>query len=692
MARLLTNAFRSYLAKQFAETMLHPHGADYYDNIYYIGAHKSTSFPNDVEPPTPLTDIRSTHYDLYDELLFGKHVTSDDISEMARNIPWQAGTVYDMYDDTAQNLELLHYFVVSFEASQYHVFKCLNNNGGVASTSQPLLSETSADDLYYKTGDGYEWKYMYSITQGEYQKFATADYVPVIPNANVVANSVPGSLDTIIIEEPGSSYRSYATGNIKTASVGGDPLIYAIESSDMTLSSNDYFYENCSIYIDSGPGDGEIRTIIDYYITGGEKIILVDSPFETTPSRSSTFIIAPRVFITGDGANARARALVNTDDGSIEEIVIVDRGSNYTYADIQVVGNTGTTAVAVASSAQVRAIIAPPGGHGSDPVTELCSSHVCIGVSFVGTEANTIPATNDFRKITLIKNPLFNEVKFDLDTSWASSGFSVGDIVNQASTNAQGKITGYSANTIVLTNVNGFFITSNTSDSNTAISNGTESANILTIDRDFDTFDQRSIYAVTFLDDGPLSTGFLQDETVVQAGLSSVDTINLVKLTLEGTQTAYEFFDGETVTQSNIGGTATGIVVARYLNILTLSNVSGYFVIGTNIAGGTSGASFDVTKYDNTITATATGIVHEVKTNSVALTGVNGTFLLSDTETNTINTFKGQTSQAIAQIDDISTSSAQLIDGTGQFMYVENFVPIARDPDQTERIKLVIEF
>ena len=178
----------------------------------------------------------------------------------------------------------------------------------------------------------------------------------------------------------------------------------------------------------------------------------------------------------------------------------------------------------------------------------------------------------------------------------------------------------------------------------------------------------------------------------IQAGLSSVDTINLVKLTLEGTQTAYEFFDGETITQSNIGGTATGIVVARYLNILTLSNVSGYFVIGTNIAGGTSGASFDVTKYDNTITATATGIVHEVKTNSVALTGVNGTFLLSDTETNTINTFKGQTSQAIAQIDDISTSSAQLIDGTGQFMYVENFVPIARDPDQTERIKLVIEF
>jgi len=55
MARLLTNAFRSYLAKQFVDTMLHPHGADYYDNIYYIGAHKSTAFPNDLIPPETLS-------------------------------------------------------------------------------------------------------------------------------------------------------------------------------------------------------------------------------------------------------------------------------------------------------------------------------------------------------------------------------------------------------------------------------------------------------------------------------------------------------------------------------------------------------------------------------------------------------------------------------------------------------------
>jgi hypothetical protein len=77
---------------------------------------------------------------------------------------------------------------------------------------------------------------------------------------------------------------------------------------------------------------------------------------------------------------------------------------------------------------------------------------------------------------------------------------------------------------------------------------------------------------------------------------------------------------------------------------------------------------------------------------TIALTGVNGTFLLSDANTNTINSFKGQTSQSVASLTDIDESRNKLVDGSGEFMYVENFVPIDRDESQTERIKLVIEF
>lgn len=698
--RLITNKFKTHSAKQFVESLTEPQ-----NTIYYLGAHRNTPFPSDSIPPEPLNTVAGTHYEMYDELVFGKHVLSSDVSHMIKNITWTSGTVYDMYDNQTLDLETKNFYVISQEANEYHVFKCLNNNGGVASTQAPLRSETAPDDDFYVTSDGYQWKYMYTITTSQWEKFATVDYAPVFINANVTANAVSGSIDTIMIEDGGSSYRSYATGNIKESSIGGDPLYYTLESSDMTLSANDNFYENCSIYIDSGPGDGEIRTIIDYFTTGGERTIVVDHPFETALGRTSTFIIAPRVFIAGDGSNAKARAVVNTDNGSISSIEIINRGSDYTFAAVEVVGNTGTTAVATTTSAVARAIISPPKGHGGDVINELYASKVGISVSFTGTESSTIPVANDYRKISLIKDPLFKNADIQLTTTVASSGLQIGEVITQASTGAYATVTGLSANTVSLTNIRGFFETSTfDSGANTWIANTSVVGSLSdgvgyidSIDRSFETFDQREIYQVEILDFGiPAYGNFIEDEAVVQAGLQEVLTTNLVKLRLSGTETAYAFSDGEIVSQDNGAITSTGVVVSRYTNVLTLTAPSGYFTVNNSITGLTSGATATVTDYDNTLDATAVGYAHEVDitgtAGTIALTGVHGTFLLSDAETNTINSFKGQTSQAIASLIGIDSSRNKLVDGSGEIMYVENFAPISRDTDQTERVKLIIEF
>ena len=692
--KLITNKFRTHSAKQFVESLTEPQ-----DTIYYLGAHRSIRFPNDSLPPNPVNSVSAAHYEMYDELIFGKHVLSEDVVHMIRNIQWLSGTVYDMYDPQTVDLELTNFYVISQEASEYHVFKCLNNNGGVASTSQPRRSETSPDDDFYLTADGYQWKYMYTITPSQWLKFATNDYAPVFINADVTANAVSGSIDTIVVENGGSSYRSYATGNIKEAALGGDPLYYTLESSDVTLSANDSFYENCSIYIDSGPGDGEIRTIIDYFTTGGERTIVVDHPFETIPNRTSTFIIAPRVFIGGDGANAKARAVVNTSTGSVSSIEIINRGSNYTFASVEVVGNTGTTAVATTTSAVARAIISPPGGHGGDIINELFANKIGISVSFIGTESNTIPVENDYRKISLIKDPLFKDGDLQLTTTVASTGLQVGEVINQSSTGAYATITGLTANTVSLTNIRGFFETS-TVGANTTLVVGNTSGGVGTIDsidRSFETFDQRDIYQVEILDAGiPSYGGFVEDETVIQSGLSQTLATNAIKLRLAGTDTAYAFVDGEIISQNNSPITATGIVVGRYTNILTISSPTSYFTVNNAVTGLTSGAVVTVTDYDNTLDATAVAVVHEVNVSgtigTIAVTGGHSAFLLSDDETNTINSFKGQTSQAIASLTGIDSSKNKLVDGSGEIMYVENFAPITRDTDQTERIKLVIEF
>ena len=683
--KLLTNYFKTHAAKQFIESLSEPQ-----NTVYYVGAHRSTSFPNDMAPPDPNTSTSGTHYDLYDELIFGKRVNSTDVVHMAKYIPWVSGTVYDMYDNLLQDLPSKNYFVASVEAGSYHVFKCLNNNGGVASTSQPLRSEVEPEDDFYRKPDGYEWKYMYSITPTQWQKFATDDCMPVFENTLVTANAVSGSIDTIVLQNPGSRYASYAVGNIKESAIGGNTLIFALESDTVTLSSNSGFYENCSIYIDEGSGDGEIRTIVDYFTSGGERRILIDRPFDTLPARDSVFKISPRVIISGDGENMLARAEANTVTGEITEVIIIDRGKNYTYADVEIVGNTGFTS-ATTTSAVARAVISPPGGHGSNVINELIANKVGISVAFTGTENNKIPASNEYRKISVIKDPLFKDVNINLNNT--AETYTAGETVIQTSTGATGKVSNRSANTISLTNISGFFVTSNTSNTSTGLLGQTSNvlAYINSIDRAFDTFDQRKIYDVDVIDPG-LSGGFISDETVIQAGLNQIDT-GFAKLTLAGS--AYSFVDGELVTQAVSG--ATGTVVGRFVDTLTLNNIDGFFVVGETVSGVTSAVATNVTDVDTTFAATAVGDVHEIiagvgNAASIALVNVNGEFLISDDLTNTINTFRGESSQAIAQVNAIDETRNKLVDGSGEFIYVENMIPIERDPDQTERIKLVIEF
>ena len=674
------------MAKQFVESLSEPQ-----NTLYYIGAHRSLRYPNDLSPPEPDTSISGTYYELYRDLIFGKHVRSEDVKHMIRRITWVQGTVYDMYDSTLLNPETKNLYVVTDEAGAYSVFKCLNNNGGSPSTSKPFASEVTPEDDFYRKDDGYEWKYMYTITASDHLKFGTTDYIPVFQNANVVSNAIAGSIDTMLLIDGGSNYASFAAGNIKESGIAGNNQILSLESDTITLSANAGFYENCSLYIEGGAADGEVRTIVDYFTSGNERRVLIDSPFNTLPDRGSVFKISPRVIISGDGQNAAARVDVNTATGSVSSIMVINRGSGYTYADVAIIGNTGIVSAETTTSAIARVIISPPGGHGSDAINELYANRVGISVAFSGTENATIPATNDFRKISLIKDPLFLEADLILNTT--AEIYEPGEIITQASTNASAKVVNRSANTITITNISGYFATSNTANTVTGILGGSSNAlsYINSIDRDFETFDQRKIYQVEILG-GAINNAFILDETVVQSGLNTLQG-SIIKLTLDGS--AYVFKDGEIVVQTGTG--AVGTVIGRFDSVLTLTNTSGYFATNTAISGAVSNTAVVVINFDNTFEATAVGSIHEITsgvgdTAVIALTNTVGEFLLSDDQTNTINTFSGQTSQAIASVTGLDNAKTKLVSGSGEFMYVENMIPIARSVNQTERIKLIVEF
>ena len=66
--KLITPYFKTHSAAQFLESFSEPQ-----NTVYYVGAHRSQPFASDSSPPDPFTDVYSTHYNLYDELVFGKH-------------------------------------------------------------------------------------------------------------------------------------------------------------------------------------------------------------------------------------------------------------------------------------------------------------------------------------------------------------------------------------------------------------------------------------------------------------------------------------------------------------------------------------------------------------------------------------------------------------------------------------------
>jgi hypothetical protein len=107
------------------------------------------------------------------------------------------------------------FFVIT---DQNNVYKCIHNGfspnfpNGTPSTIKPSVTDTSGT---FKTSDGYIWKYMFSCERDVYSKFQTSNYIPVTPNTEVIENSIPGTIDNIVLMNGGIGYRIFEEGFLK---------------------------------------------------------------------------------------------------------------------------------------------------------------------------------------------------------------------------------------------------------------------------------------------------------------------------------------------------------------------------------------------------------------------------------------------------------------------------------------------
>jgi len=516
MGTLIKNEFKTHNARQFIESL-----DETSNSVYYVFTGKPQTYTED-STPTPTDSVTNAQYQVWDEMISGKQITTDDAKHMIKKNAWANNNAYQAYDDRNGSLRGTKYHIVTTEGSDYHVWKCVaNNQSSGNSISKPLYSDVSSslNTLYIKTADGYQWRFMYTITGTNYTKFTTTNHIPYYAHTNASTNAVSGSLDAYIVTNSGNNYNEFCNGTFTTVT---NSTSQVLASSDFTLSTNNDFFNNCAIYIKSGTGAGGLNKIIDY--NGSSKVITLESAWSTNPSTSdSVFEISPSVTIKGDGTSATARALVNTSSNTIANVEVVTRGSAYTYVDVTIEANN----MASANLAVVRAPIAPTGGHGSDPINELEASHVGISIELANTESANIPTDNDFRQVGILKDPKHANVQIN---GTVSGSWTVGEKVTQANTTSHGYVISANSSSVLLANVVGHISTGNSTnhanisgaDSSATMNvtsffvNTTEAATINTSNESqrssFSTFDQRHFFKHTL----GSASAFNEDEKIVQ--------------------------------------------------------------------------------------------------------------------------------------------------------------------------------
>ena len=276
MAAIITDQIRILNAKNFVS------GVSSSSNSYYsfIGLPNPSDYQSDwdTNPPAP-KDNFSEENDYWDTMIALKKINSSDVRQVIPKRNWTSGTTYDMYRHDysvtntaavsgATNLYSAFYYVMN---SDFRVYICLqngtdpNNPNGKPSLDEPLFTDLEPRSAG-SSGDGYVWKYLYTIKPNEVVKFESTDFMPVpadwptsSDNATVRDNAVDGSIKIVTVTNDGvglgTANQTYTRVPIEgdgsgaecTLTVGADSKV-----SGVTVSNQGSGYSFGSLNLSSG--------------------------------------------------------------------------------------------------------------------------------------------------------------------------------------------------------------------------------------------------------------------------------------------------------------------------------------------------------------------------------------------------------------------------------------------------------
>jgi hypothetical protein len=195
MSAIVTDQFRILNANNFVESIENSANSYYVflslPNPTIVGFGRSDNW--NTNTPAPIDNF-SYNSHAGDVMMFGKKVSSANVRRIVRRIDWVSGTRYEAYRHDygilnptpltkAARLYDANYYVMN---SDYRVYICIDNgSSGIGTFGNVSQDEPKFTDLEPSragdSGDGYIWKYLFSISPSDVIKFDSTEYITV-PN------------------------------------------------------------------------------------------------------------------------------------------------------------------------------------------------------------------------------------------------------------------------------------------------------------------------------------------------------------------------------------------------------------------------------------------------------------------------------------------------------------------------------
>ena len=207
MPAIVTDQFRILNANNFVESVENT------NNSYYVflGLANPTGAPtlagygrtSDWDSATPApTDSFSYRAHAGDTMMFGKKISSANIRRIIRRVDWTAGSRYEIYRNdispnnqspltSANRLYDANYYVLN---SDFKVYVCIDNGSsgadpkGNISQDEPTFTDLEPSKAG-NSGDGYVWKYLFTVSPSDIIKFDSTEYITVPNNWSTSTDS-----------------------------------------------------------------------------------------------------------------------------------------------------------------------------------------------------------------------------------------------------------------------------------------------------------------------------------------------------------------------------------------------------------------------------------------------------------------------------------------------------------------------